>query len=109
MSFVFVESIPGCGLRAEDKKRVLDISGSKNSSLADVGMTEETLLRWYFVDVALGESVPNDLAAYLTELGYETADALFRTLLDEYVFRHHDATGGVVSSRGAEPRSANSF
>jgi hypothetical protein len=95
-------------VRAEDKKRVLDISGSKNSSLADVGMTEETLLRWYFVDV-LGESVPNDLAAYLTELGYETADALFRTLLDEYVFRHHDAAGGVVSSRGAEPRSANSF
>ena len=37
-------------------------------------MTEETLLRWYFVDV-LGESLPNDLAAYLTELGYETADA----------------------------------
>ena len=30
-------------VRAEDKKRVLDISGSKNSSLADVGMTEETL------------------------------------------------------------------
>lgn len=95
-------------VRAEDKKRVLDISGSKNSSLADVGMTEETLLRWYFVDV-LGESVPNDLAAYLTELGYETADALFRTLLDEYVFRHNDAAGGVVSSREAEPRSANSF
>jgi hypothetical protein len=107
MSFVFVESIPGCecGLKTRCECSIL---GSKNSSLADVGMTEETLLRWYFVDV-LGESVPNDLAAYLTELGYETADALFRTLLDEYVFRHHDAAGGVVSSRGAEPRSANRF
>jgi hypothetical protein len=83
--------------RAEDKKRVLDISESKKSSFTDVGLTEETLLQWYFVDV-LGESVPDDVAVYLTELGFETADDLFRTLVDEYFYRHHDAADRAVSS-----------
>ena len=73
--------------RAAEKSRLLEVSGSKSDCSADVGMTDEDLLHWYFVDV-LGEAVPDDLATYVTELGYETVDALLRTLVHEYIFRN---------------------
>jgi hypothetical protein len=71
--------------RARDKDGVLETRGLQNPGLADVGLTEAELLRWYFED-RLGRPVPEDLAQYADSLGFATEDAFRRAVLCEFCY-----------------------
>lgn len=74
--------------RAREKQQVLASRGIQNPSLADAGLSEEELFRWYFQDV-LGTEVETDLAVYTSRLGFEHKSALVLALLREYCYRLH--------------------
>ncbi|WP_437826581.1 TfuA-like protein [Sorangium sp. So ce1153] len=68
--------------RASDKQRVLAARGALAPSLADVGLSEAELLRWYFEE-RLGQPIPRDVAAYARAAGFADVDSLRRALLRE--------------------------
>jgi hypothetical protein len=74
--------------RARDKQRVLESTGLHNPALADSGLTEDQLLRWYFED-RLGEPVAPDVAAYARSLGFEDQAAFRRAILREFLYALH--------------------
>ncbi|HYL81593.1 MAG TPA: TfuA domain-containing protein, partial [Candidatus Acidoferrum sp.] len=71
--------------RARDKARVLESRGLQNPALADAGLTEGELFRWYF-EIRLGRSVAPDIGVYARSLGFEDARDLRRVVLREFLY-----------------------
>jgi hypothetical protein len=71
--------------RARDKQRTLEACGLENPSLADVGLTEEELRRWYFEE-RLGRPVPVDIGSYAASLGFTDEDSFRLAVLHEYCY-----------------------
>lgn len=71
--------------RARKKQQVLEARGLPNISLADVKVTQDELLRWYFND-RLSLPLPKDVRVYAHKLGYEDEQKFQRTILREFIF-----------------------
>jgi len=71
--------------RARDKEQVLKQGGLETPSLAEMGITDEELFRWYFVE-RLGRPAPPDLATHARRLGFQDETELQRALLREYCY-----------------------
>jgi hypothetical protein len=71
--------------RARDKQRVLESRGLLNPGLADVGLTDEGLLRWYF-ETHLGRPIPQDLAVHIRHAGFPGEAAFRLAVLREYCY-----------------------
>lgn len=71
--------------RARDKQRVLDSCGLHNPGLADSGVSEDELLRWYF-ETRLGRPVVRDIAHYTRGVGFEDEHAFRRAILREFLY-----------------------
>jgi hypothetical protein len=71
--------------RSRDKERVLESRGLQNPSAADMGLTREDLLRWYF-ERRLGRPIPKDVARYARDNGFEDELSLRRAILREYCY-----------------------
>jgi hypothetical protein len=71
--------------RARRKHDVLETRGEADLEPGDMGLTPETLLRWYFAE-RLGRAVPADLAQYATEYGFRDEDEFVRAVLREYCY-----------------------
>ncbi len=71
--------------RARDKEQVLKQAGLQTPTLAEAGITEEELLRWYFVE-RLGRPLPPELATHAQQLGFRDEAELQRALLREYCY-----------------------
>ncbi|AUX32175.1 MULTISPECIES: TfuA-like protein [Sorangium] len=71
--------------RALDKQRALASSGTMHPTLADVGLAEADLFRWYFEE-RLGGAVPADLALYARAAGFDDVDAMRRIVLRELLY-----------------------
>lgn len=72
--------------RARDKQQRLVALGLDNPAFDEVGITEDALLQWYFVE-QLGQAIPNKLAEYARQLGFEHEHALKRSILREYCYK----------------------
>jgi hypothetical protein len=85
--------------RALDKQRVLEASGFHSPAVADAGLTEEQLLRWYF-EARLGRPVVADVRGYARSLGFEDENAFRRGVLREFLYsaRRQLTPGSVVRS-----------
>lgn len=70
--------------RARDKQVRLAARGLEQPRLADLGLTEEALVAWYFAEA--GRALPDDLDAYAQGLGYGDSTALLRALAREYAY-----------------------
>jgi hypothetical protein len=82
--------------RAEDKQRVLAALGLEAPGLAEAGLTEEALWRWYFEE-HLRTPVPADLARHARAAGFESMALLRRAALREYVYTRECARAGAES------------
>lgn len=71
--------------RARDKQRTLESWGLQNPALADAGLTEEELLRWYFEE-DLGRPVVTDVASHARSVGFADEDAFRRAVLREFCY-----------------------
>lgn len=71
--------------RARDKEHALESLGLQNPSLSDVRMPWDDLCCWYFEE-RLGHPVPQDLAGYAREYGFEDELSLRRAVLREYCY-----------------------
>jgi hypothetical protein len=71
--------------RARDKQRVLESRGLLNPALADIGLTQDALLRWYF-ETHLGRPIPQDVAAHVRRAGFPGEAAFRQALLREYCY-----------------------
>src|SRR5690606_6450312 len=72
--------------RAADKRRRLAARGLEAPTLAELGLTEDELWRWYFEE-RLSRSIPGDLAGYARAQGLPDARALLRMVLRERAYR----------------------
>jgi hypothetical protein len=79
--------------RARDKERVLATHGLPQPLLADAGVTEAELWRWFF-EQRLGRPVPGDLNRYAHDSGFAGVDALRRAVLREHCY---ERLGGTAS------------
>lgn len=70
-------------VRARDKQRSLESWGLQETGLADSGLTEDQLLRWYF-ETRLGRPVVADIACYARSSGFEDEYAFTRAILREF-------------------------
>jgi hypothetical protein len=61
---------------------VLAANGLEHPLLADAGMTEAELWRWFF-EQRLGQPVPEDLDRHARDSGFADVDALRRAVLRE--------------------------
>ena len=73
--------------RARDKERVLAADGREHPRLADAGMTEAALWRWFF-EQRQGQPVPEDLDRHARDRGFSGADALRQAVLREHCYLH---------------------
>jgi len=71
--------------RAADKRRRLAARGLEAPTLAELGLTEDELWRWYFEE-RLSRSIPGDLAGYARAQGLPDARALLRMVLRERAY-----------------------
>ncbi len=71
--------------RARDKQRVLEATGLHNPAVADSGLTEEQLLRWFF-ETRQGRPVVPDLQSYTRSIGFADEGAFRRAVLREYLY-----------------------
>ncbi|MCB9437594.1 MAG: hypothetical protein H6673_11480 [Anaerolineales bacterium] len=76
--------------RARDKQQRLVVFGLDNPAFDEVGITEDALLHWYFVE-QLGQAIPNKLAEYARQLGFEHEHAFKRSVLREYCYQRGQA------------------
>lgn len=80
--------------RARAKQELLRARGMEDAGLADTGLTQEALMRWYFEE-RLGLPVADDLARYAEELGYTQLEAFVEAVAREYLWlrarRGHEA------------------
>jgi hypothetical protein len=91
--------------RAEDKQRVLAARGLEEPRLAEAGLTEEALWRWYFEE-HLRAPVPEDLARHARAAGFESTALLRRAVLREYVYAR-ERVPAASSSADADARDAD--
>src|SRR5690606_19668642 len=82
--------------RAADKRRRLAARGLEAPTLAELGLTEDELWRWYFEE-RLSRSIPGDLAGYARAQGLPDARALLRMVLRE---RAYLSRPGALDSGG---------
>jgi cytochrome P450 len=75
----------GLDRRAREKDDCIENGGFDQLTFADAGVTEESLIRWYFED-RLGRQVPDDLEAWARENGFADGQALRHVLLRERFF-----------------------
>lgn len=73
--------------RAADKQNKLNARGLQNPSLADAGISDDELLRWYF-ERCLGLPVTPRVSAYCRQLGFKDVATFRRALLREYCYRN---------------------
>jgi hypothetical protein len=71
--------------RARDKQRALERIGLTRPRLEDTGLSEEALMRWYFVE-RLGYPTTIDVASYSHAIGFPDPDAFRRAVLREYCY-----------------------
>jgi hypothetical protein len=71
--------------RARDKNRALEARGLERCRLADAGLTEEELYRWYFKE-RLNRPQPADLPGFARRQGFADVSAFRRALLREYLY-----------------------
>ncbi len=71
--------------RARDKQCFLESSGYHNPDLADSGLTEGELLRWYF-ETRLGRPVVADVKDYARSMGFQDEEAFRRVILREFLY-----------------------
>jgi hypothetical protein len=71
--------------RAWQKQDLLSRAGLATPSLADAGMTEPELWRWYFQD-RLGIEVPVDLEGYAAHHDFAGVDLMRRAVLREFIY-----------------------
>lgn len=93
--------------RARDKQRLLAHWGLHTPSLADAGMSEAELWRWFF-ETVLVRPVPGDVAAYAAALDFADLGRMRRAVLRELMFRRKTASleaasGSPVPAPTAEP------
>jgi hypothetical protein len=87
--------------RARTKQGLLSRWGLSSPTLADAGLSESELWRWFFQDL-LEQPIPRDIAAYAATRDYEDVDLLRRAALRELLFRRKtiatlDAPADLVS------------
>lgn len=89
--------------RALVKHRCLVARGLSRPSLADAGLDEGELWRWWFEE-RLGRAVPEDLGAYARELDLRNESALRRLVLRELLYERLSASKkpGKPSQLGAK-------
>jgi hypothetical protein len=83
--------------RALAKRSLLAQMGLDDPTPQDAGLDRSALLEWYFKE-RLGGSMPPDLDGYIRVLGFESRDALERSLLREYCFLMR---GQLTASNGS--------
>jgi len=71
--------------RARDKERVLAALGLERPLLAEAGVTEAELWRWFFEQRG-GGTVPEDLGRYARDNGFADVDVLRRAVLREHCY-----------------------
>ena len=71
--------------RARQKREALAASGGPPNETQLSGLQTLQLQDWYF-EQRLGRAMPNDLNAYLEQLGFAHQDTFNRALLQEYVY-----------------------
>jgi hypothetical protein len=71
--------------RARDKQHLLDTRGQKDLSLATAGLTQEELLRWYFIERLGWRAVP-DIGRYAQQAGFADPQMLVYALLREWFY-----------------------
>jgi hypothetical protein len=71
--------------RTRRKLRALAKAGLERPGLAEAGLTEEALWRWYFTE-RLDEPVPTELDSCARRLGFADVDELRRAALREFCF-----------------------
>jgi len=71
--------------RARQKQEALAASGGPPTETELSGLQSLQLQDWYF-EQRLGRTMPNDLNAYIEQLGFAHQDAFNRALLHEYVY-----------------------
>ncbi len=71
--------------RACDKQRALERVGLTRPRLEDAGLSEEALMRWYFVE-RLGYSTTIDVERYSRAIGFPDPDDFRRAVLREYCY-----------------------
>jgi hypothetical protein len=76
---------PSLVARAIDKRRTLDRHGLQNPGLADCGLTEADLARWYF-DRCGHPEIP-DVSEYARRAGFRDDEAFRRALLREFCYQ----------------------
>jgi hypothetical protein len=85
-------------LRARSKQDLLAKSGFQSIDLSDIGRTPPQLLQWYF-QTRLGTDIPDDLDAFISEIGLSKREEFYRLLAREYVYLNNEnliANGGLV-------------
>ncbi len=86
---------PEMEARARDKQRALARSGLSSPSLADAGMSEPELWRWFF-EIVLERPVPDDLAAFAAAQDYADLDLMRRAALRELLYRKKTAAPSLA-------------
>jgi hypothetical protein len=71
--------------RALDKQRWLEENGLSQPELENLGIDEDTLLRWYFEE-RLQRAIPRDLETYGRLMDFAAPQALRRALLREWSY-----------------------
>jgi hypothetical protein len=71
--------------RARHKHQVLEEVGLSQASLADLGLTLQELLSWYFAGRAEGP-VPSDLRRYARDCGFRDEQSFIQAALREYCY-----------------------
>jgi hypothetical protein len=88
---------PRLAARARDKQRRLERAGLASPAAEDTGLSEDALLRWYFVE-RLGYPAALDPGAYAAAVGFPDPDAFRRALRREYCYVRQTA----LAQSGAE-------
>jgi hypothetical protein len=70
---------------------ILAFHGLQDPAFADIGLTEQELLQWYFEE-RLAKPVVMDLASHATQAGFKDTSAFLRALLREYCYVAHKDT-----------------
>jgi hypothetical protein len=86
--------------RAADKQRVLTQHGLTTPDLADLGISEEDLFRWYFEE-HLRRPVPVDLVRYAHLAGFGDDASLRRAVLRELAYLRAIAPGAGSEQEAA--------
>jgi hypothetical protein len=75
--------------RSEEKDRLLRAAGQEDPTLAQIGLSQEALARWFFG--RLGPAFPADFARHARAFDFENADELVHAALREYCYQRLQA------------------